>query len=371
MIRRIVVAWIAAIMMCLVGMPGIASAQPPVVPAPIAVEQVLAGFGEQLGIVPSVAQPAELSVEAPPRPVIASLGDSYASGIGGDESPPLLMDWRQYAAGTYNFDAQNGNRCFRNINNDGARVAAALGAEHRDVTCTSATPLDLYEYPQFANGGQGVQTDVLQGDEDVVFVDGGGNPAFGPVVYYGILFRKVEGVPVMDENDDMWRAAYDYYANYVPGYMTNAINAIKSRTDAEVYLTNYPPILQDRGSRGVSCWFGISLTPAELAPLQKLLDTLNNSVRQAAEATGSVLVDLTAPSSPWVTNPNTGLCESGTGMTDLKISVNNLALVTEPTRGQIIDSITAGSFHMNSWGLQMTADAKLMALRARSPELFN
>lgn len=356
---------------------GIDSLQPPVndtPPAPPAPEQGVAdqapasvGSVPLSGTTPPLTEaPSEESTPDSPL-VMSNQGDSYSSMPGGDVSLPGLMDKSQYVRGT----TGNPNVCFRLKQNDGRQVAHRLGItdeNYRDASCASAEPKHIAEEPQTTAGVQTMQTDILDGKEDIVLLSVGGNPTFGKVVFDGLLFPKLFpqlfGGSLIKIGDPDWNEANEYYSQTVPAELSAAIAVIKQKSPhATVYVKGYPPLLDNHGANGLSCpHLGLSYTAEEVAPAQELLDTLNEGVERAANASGAEFVNLVT-SADW-SREGTGLCGSNTGFVDVRLSPDNLLLVDGSPYLDPLGAVLVGSFHPNAHGGLMTANAVFDKIQA-------
>ena len=220
-----------------------------------------------------------------PAPVdYVALGDSFSAG-------PLVPDARSDPPG-----------CFRSTNNYPAYLAGYLGVgSYRDVTCSGARTRDLLR-PQRMVFGQTAppQLDALSAGTDLVTVGIGGNDfgLFGSIVgTCGALrdsdprgapcrrsfIRRVDGRPVDTKARD---------ARRVEDRVARVLRAVARRApEADVYVVGYPRLLPDHGTCPA-----VPFAAGDYAWGRRIQRLLNDSLRGAAERSGTTYVDLYAAS---------------------------------------------------------------------------
>jgi hypothetical protein len=295
---------------------------------------------------------------------MVGVGDSYQANIGDDRAiMPGFVDTGSYAPGTTSVD---GNSCFRSYTNVPNRVAQAIGAQLTDVTCSSAEPRHILQEAQFPNHGQGLQIDAVTASTDIVTVGMGGNPAFGNIIARIVekwLFERI----AVDESDPVYQQAYEYYAYGIKQDLIDANNEIHRRApNATIYQIDYPPVLPVNGSDIGTCWWFAS--PASIAPLQKLLDRLNQSVHEAAAESGAVAVKLGEPGSAWMTSGRLDMCSSTPAAWNFRLSVP-LDFTNLNSFDKILAACQFGSFHTNPFGDELTTREVLNSIYQNQYEL--
>ncbi|QKW07640.1 SGNH/GDSL hydrolase family protein [Streptomyces sp. NA04227] len=219
---------------------------------------------------PASAQAAEPATE--PLDYVA-LGDSYSAGSGVlplDPEAPLL--------------------CARTSKNYPHLLAAATGANLKDVTCGGAQTSHFTEaqYP-----GVAPQFDALTKDTDLVTLTIGGND--NSTFINAILSCGTEGAlhlglgsPCKDKYGDSFKN--DVVNKTLPA-IRESLKTIKEKSpDAKVAILGYPWIMPEQSRFG--CFVKMPVATGDVPYVHELQATLNDAVKTAAEDTGAVYVDM-------------------------------------------------------------------------------
>lgn len=218
-------------------------------------------------------------------PSYVALGDSYTAA-------PLITEET----------ADDG--CLRSSTNYPQLVAADLGYDLTDVSCSGATSENLIS-PQATSTGQvPAQLDAVTADTDLVTLSIGGNDD-------GVFTRLVGCATTGDPTCGDLATAIDGLGDH----LTQAVEAIRTAApDARLVVVGYPAILGD----GETC-DALPVAAKDVAKLAALNERLSTVQRRAARAAGTTYVDLYAASAdhgvcsddPWVngiqTTPGVGL----------------------------------------------------------------
>lgn len=229
----------------------------------------------------------------PAKPILAALGDSFASGQGAggyvlNSSQPYTgaavpADKSVYAAGT----TETGNECFRARTAYGPIVANTKGYDlsNSNATCGGATTSGISQTTvrQVADGRTvsiAPQIDSVPSNASVVTLTIGGNDIeFVPFVQCVVTDECTEAKPATLAT----RAAL----TTVSGKVAGAINAIKAKApNAKVIVTGYPQVVGD----GAGCF--AFLSSAENMIANSINTSLNTEIKRAATATAVTYVDL-------------------------------------------------------------------------------
>lgn len=232
---------------------------------------------------PTTSTTSSSPSEAPPTYV--ALGDSYTAA-------PLITDQT----------ADDG--CLRSSTNYPQLVAADLGYELTDVSCSGATSENLTAPQSTSTGEVPAQLDAVTADTDLVTLSIGGNDD-------GVFTRLVGCASTGDPTCGDLATAIDGLGDH----LAQAVEAVRSAApDAEVVVVGYPAILVD----GETC-DALPVAAQDVAKLAALNKRLSSVQRRAARAAGTTYVDLYAASAghgvcsddPWVngiqTTPGVGL----------------------------------------------------------------
>lgn len=235
-----------------------------------------------LGAVGLVAlQPATAHAEPGVQYVI--MGDSYASGTGGDtDKLPGASNPNAYDPATRTAT----NRCFRTNNAYGPQVAHALGLSSKFVACSGAT------IPQVLSGmfNEPSQTSHLSASTQYITLQAGGNDAGFVDVLQCIVIEANCG-----SAHAKFQQAYGVVNNSLPGLYDNLLSQVKSAApNARIVLVGYPLILPEQS------WQEMYMNASEKAAARQLRDGINAAMRAAANRHGATYVDPFAPGSPFL-----------------------------------------------------------------------
>jgi lysophospholipase L1-like esterase len=202
--------------------------------------------------------------------------------------------------------------CFRSDGNYPRLVAAELGAELRDVSCSGADTSDLTGKQSVA-GGRGTvpaQLDAVTADTDVVTVSIGGNDEdlFGTLISRCTAVARQPGSPCTDE----LTAEYGDVRAVMAGIrdrVAAVLDEVRAAApDAQVVLVGYPRMVAaDR-----SC-AAMPLAEDDRPWLAGVEEQLNEALRQAARRAGADFADMHRASvgheicseAPWVNGRRT------------------------------------------------------------------
>ena len=217
----------------------------------------------------SLVVAAPTSQAATPLRYVA-MGDSYSAGSGVLPPDPT------------------GVSCTRSLVNYPHDVAAATGAQLTDVTCGAAQTKDYYTSqmpgvaPQLNALGRGTQlvTMTIGGNDSNVFINS--------IVDCGAagLSTAGQGSPCKDKygssfSDTIRRSTYPA--------LVKALRAVHTRApNARVAILSYPWIMPT----SVGCFDKMTVATGDVPYVRGIQATLNDAVRRAAAATGSIYVDM-------------------------------------------------------------------------------
>ena len=216
-----------------------------------------------------VAVAAAPASAAPLRYV--ALGDSYSAASGVLPPDPAAQP-----------------QCLRSILNYPHLIAGETGAQLTDVTCGGA---DTGDY--FSSQYQGVppQLDALRQDTQLVTMTIGGNDSnvfINSIVSCGAagLSTLGQGSPCKDRYGSSFE---DTIRDTTYPSLVNALRAVRARASrARVAILGYPWIMPASGG----CFDRMPVAKGDVPYVRGIQATLNDAVRRAAAATGSVYVDL-------------------------------------------------------------------------------
>jgi lysophospholipase L1-like esterase len=222
-----------------------------------------------------------------------ALGDSYTAA-------PLVPDT----------DTTNG--CLRSTNNYPALVAAALGTELVDVSCSGADTASMVGFQQTNEEAKPPQFDALTDDTDLVTLGIGGNDfnLFGTLVGTCAQLRSADptGSPCSDRyshgaSDELTRQLDD-----IGSHVAAVVAGIRERApEARVIVVGYPQIIPARGS----CSKLLPLAVGDYPFARRVSAGLAAAVKKGAR--DAEFVDLFGPSAghdicsddPWINGANT------------------------------------------------------------------
>lgn len=241
-------------------------------PLALALALLLGGCSEDA---PSADLPAPTptTAEAEAAPTYVALGDSYTAA-------PLITE------------ATADDGCLRSSTNYPQLVAADLGYELTDVSCSGATSENLVS-PQTTTAGQvPAQLDVVTSETDLVTLGMGGNDG-------GVFTRLVACGTSGDPTCGGLESAIDELGDH----LVQAIEQVRTAApDADVVVVGYPRIL------GAKTCDALPLPAADVARLAALNERISTVQRTAAQEAETTYVDLYAASEghdvcsrkPWV-----------------------------------------------------------------------
>lgn len=229
------------------------------------------------------------------------IGHSFTSANGADNGSVTYQDKQSYEPDT----TGPTNLCYRSKHAAAVQVAEQLGMSYVFAACAGAEPEHLYRTPQY---DEGVQTDWLTPDMTAVVMGTRGNPEFGkaieqlvdptrdPGMHCSFVEYAVPGNCSLEANLLQW--AVDSYASR-EWEEQEIYDTVKAKApNAQLYSMGIPPVVPQPGQDISVCgWF---LSQYEVAPLARLVDSLNAMLRVTAERNGAIFVDFTRPDSPWV-----------------------------------------------------------------------
>jgi lysophospholipase L1-like esterase len=222
----------------------------------------------------SLAALASLVVAAPASDAATlryvAMGDSYSAGSG--VAPP----------------DPTGLSCTRSLKNYPHDIAAATGVQLKDVTCGAAQTKDFYTSqmtgvaPQLDALGQGTQlvTMTIGGNDSNVFIDS--------IVECGAagLSTAGQGSPCKDRYGSSFS---DTIRTKTYPSLVYALRAVHRRApNARVAILSYPWIMPTK----VGCFTKMTVATGDVPYVRGIQATLNDAVRRAAAATGSIYVDM-------------------------------------------------------------------------------
>ncbi len=216
---------------------------------------------------------AQMARAAPLRYV--ALGDSYSA-----------------ASGVLPLDLLAPPECLRSTRNYPHVIAAATGAQLRDVTCGAAETGDFFEsqYP-----GVAPQLDALSSDTQLVTMTIGGNDS--NVFIETILACGTAGLSTLGQGSpckDRYGSSFEetIKTTTYPA-LVRALGAVEERApQATVAILGYPWIMPATGG----CFDKMPVAQGDVPYVRGIQATLNDAVQRAAAATGATYVDFSAVS---------------------------------------------------------------------------
>jgi lysophospholipase L1-like esterase len=222
----------------------------------------------------ALALAAPIATAATPLRYVA-LGDSYSAASGvlpPDLSAPL--------------------QCLRSVRNYPHVIAAATGAQLRDVTCGAAETGDYFE-PQYP--GVAPQLDALKSDTQLVTMTIGGNDSgvfINTILSCGTagLLTLGQGSPCRDRYGSSFE---DTIRTTTFPALVSSFEAVRAKApNARVAILGYPWITPASGG----CFDKMPIARGDVPYVRGIQATLNDAVQRAAAATGATYVDLGAAS---------------------------------------------------------------------------
>ncbi|QWF77746.1 SGNH/GDSL hydrolase family protein [Amycolatopsis sp. CA-230715] len=237
-----------------------------------------------------------------------NMGDSYSAGSGIFPLAPGISPL-----------------CAQSTKNWGHDLAAAKGYELTDVSCGGATTshFEKAQYP-----GTPPQLDALSEKTDVVTLTIGGNDEN---TFAGAAAAcALAAVPTLGQGSPCKTLFGDGFAttikNKVAPNITRALKAVKAKApNARVAISGYLQILPPTGG----CFPLLPIANGDVPYLHGIQQLLNDSVRNAAEQTGAVYVD--------VSEVSTGhdACQNGaTRWVEPLFGANGLSLIHPNATGE-------------------------------------
>lgn len=224
-------------------------------------------------IVVALAAPLAQAASSPLRYV--ALGDSYSAASG--VLPPDLLAPPE---------------CLRSVRNYPHVIAAATGAQLKDVTCGAAETSHFFQsqYP-----GVAPQLDALKQDTQLVTMTIGGNDSgvfIDTILDCGAagLSTLGQGSPCKDRYGSSFEDTID--STTYPS-LVKTLDAVRAKAPAaRVAILGYPWIMPASGG----CFDKMPVAQGDVPYVRGIQATLNEAVRRAAAATGSTYVNLNAVS---------------------------------------------------------------------------
>jgi GDSL-like Lipase/Acylhydrolase family len=222
------------------------------------------------GVICALALVAPFAQAATPLRYVA-LGDSYSAASGvlpPDLSAPL--------------------QCLRSVRNYPHAIAAATGAELKDVTCGAAETADYFE-PQYP--GVAPQLDALKEDTRLVTMTIGGNDS--GVFINSILSCGTAGLSTLGQGSpckDRYGSSFEDTINTMtyPSLVKSLAGVRAKAPSARVAILGYPWITPANGG----CFAKMPIAKGDVPYVRGIQATLNDAVRRAAAATGATYVSL-------------------------------------------------------------------------------
>jgi lysophospholipase L1-like esterase len=223
----------------------------------------------------SLAALATLVVAAPiaqaatPLNYVA-LGDSYSSASGVMPADPTAVS------------------CTRSLANYPRDIAAATGAQLTDVTCGGAQTKDYYSSQM---SGVAPQLDALSTTTQLVTQTIGGNDSnvfIDSIAECGAagLSTAGQGSPCKDQYGSSF---VDTIRTTTYPALVKALEAVHAKApNARVAILGYPWILPET----VGCFDKMPVATGDVPYLRNIQATLNDAVKRAAAATGSIYVNM-------------------------------------------------------------------------------
>jgi lysophospholipase L1-like esterase len=200
-----------------------------------------------------------------------AMGDSYSAASG--VQPP---------------DPSAPPSCIRSSLNYPHVIAGKIGAQLTDVTCGAAKTSDY-----FTSQSQGVppQLSALKSNTQLITMTIGGND--GNVFIDSIVECGAAGASTAGQGSpckDMYGSSFENTTrNQTYPALVRALNAVHAKSpNARVAILGYPWILPPT----VGCFDKMTVATGDVPYLHHLQWTLNDVVRRAAAATGSIYVNM-------------------------------------------------------------------------------
>lgn len=181
---------------------------------------------------------------------------------------------------------QQAATCGRSDHNYPRLVAAALGLELTDVSCSGATTAHILDTPQ---GEAPPQLTALQPDTALVTLTIGGND-----ISYSSSTGRCAGAAADDRcTDKLDRAAIAQAAGNLTRRLGEVIDAIRAKSPrAAIVMVPYPRVIPASGQRCAA----LGLVDADADYLATLGQQLENSMVEAANTHDALVADVYADS---------------------------------------------------------------------------
>ena len=183
-------------------------------------------------------------------------------------------------------------QCLRSTRNYPHVIAGATGAQLKDVTCGAAETGDFFEsqYPGIAP-----QLEAVAQDTQLVTMTIGGNDS--GVFINAILSCGTAGLLTLGQGSpckDRYGSSFEDAINTTTyPALVKALDAVRAKAPAaQVAILGYPWIMPASGG----CFTKMPVAKGDVPYVRGIQATLNDAVRRAAAATGSIYVDLNAVS---------------------------------------------------------------------------
>lgn len=179
-------------------------------------------------------------------------------------------------------------QCLRSLRNYPHVIARATGAQLTDVTCGAAETKDFFE-PQYS--GMAPQLDAVRRGTQLVTMTIGGNDSgvfIDAIVSCGSagLLTLGQGSPCKDRYGSSFEETIR--TTTYPS-LVRALRAVRAKAPrARVAILGYPWIMPASGG----CFDKMPVAEGDVPYLRGIQATLNDAVRRAAAATGSIYVNL-------------------------------------------------------------------------------
>jgi lysophospholipase L1-like esterase len=199
-----------------------------------------------------------------------ALGDSYSA-----------------ASGTLPPDPTAPPECARSIVNYPHDIAARIGAQLADVTCSGAETKD-YSSSQYQ--GVAPQLDALRADTQLVTMTIGGNDS--GVFVDAIIDCGTAGLSTLGQGSpcrDRYGSSFtDTITTTTYPALVNALRAVRAKAPAaRVAILGYPWVMPETGG----CFPVMPVAAGDVPYVRGIQATLNDAVRRAAAATGARYID--------------------------------------------------------------------------------
>jgi len=220
-------------------------------------------------------------------PADAGAGRPAASGQPGPLRYVALGDSYSAASGVLPVDPSSPT-CLRSTRNYPHVIAAATGARLTDVTCGAA---ETGDFTASQNPGVPPQREALGARTELVTMTIGGNDSgvfIGSILACGTAGATTAGTgsPCRDRYGSQFA---DTVRETTYPSLVRALRVVhRDAPRARVAILGYPEILPPT----VGCYPQMTVATGDVPYLHHLQDVLNNAVRRAAAATGSVYVDV-------------------------------------------------------------------------------